>query len=210
MALHPSPSLAQLLATSPVPLWQGRQVPCLSTQPTGFAALDRSLPGGGWPLGTLIEILPTCFGVGEVSLLLPTLRALIETGRTLALIAPPYLPYAPAWHRHGVPLHSLVWLDVPREHNACWAAEQLLREGTLTLLWSTVTQSRPLRRLQLAAETGRSLAFLFRTHRALHQPSPAAVRVALSPEPHGVRIELFKVRGGPAAQLTVPLQWPCA
>jgi hypothetical protein len=31
---------------------------------TGFQALDERLPGGGWPIGALIEILPACKGNG--------------------------------------------------------------------------------------------------------------------------------------------------
>ena len=44
--------------------------------PTGFAALDERLPGGGWPRSGLIEILVSRFGVGELTLLLPVLAAL--------------------------------------------------------------------------------------------------------------------------------------
>jgi hypothetical protein len=204
------PTLQALLSASPVPLWQGRHFPPLSAQATGFALLDQHLPGGGWPLGTLIEILPACAGIGELSLLLPTLCAFTDAGRPVAFVAPPHLPYPPAFCGHGVPLKLCVWLDVPRDTDACWATEQLLREGALVLLWSAVTAQRPLRRLQLAAETGRSLAFLFRAQQALQQPSLAAVRVALYPDPQGVRTDLLKVRGGHAARLTVPLQWPCA
>ena len=42
----------------------------------GFAALDRYLPGGGWPLGPLIEVFVERYGVGELSLLMPALAAL--------------------------------------------------------------------------------------------------------------------------------------
>ena len=204
------PTLQSLLTASSVPLWQGRHFPSVAAQATGFAQLDEHLPGGGWPLGTLIEILPACAGIGELSLLIPTLRAFADAGRPVALVTPPYLPYPPAFYAHGIPLPSWVWLDVPRDTDACWAAEQLLREGALVLLWSAVTAQRALRRLQLAAEEGRSLAFLFRTQQVLQQPTLAAVRVALYPDPQGVRTELLKVRGGHAARLTVPLHWPCA
>ena len=203
-------TLQSLLSASPVPLWQGRQFPQVSAQATGFALLDQHLPGGGWPLGTLIEIVPVCPGIGELSLLIPTLRAFTGTGRPVALVTPPYLPYAPALRGHGGALASCLWLDVPRDTEACWATEQLLREGAMVLLWSTLTAQRPLRCLQLAAETGRSLAFLFRAPQALRQPSLAAVRLALYPDPQGVRTELLKVRGGHPARLTVPLPWPCA
>lgn len=47
--------------------------------PTGFAALDAELPGGGWPAGALIELLADRPGVGELSLLLPLLGATLRT-----------------------------------------------------------------------------------------------------------------------------------
>ncbi len=52
--------------------------------PTGFAALDRYLPGGGWPLGPLIEVFVERYGVGELSLLIPALAALTTRGGSRA------------------------------------------------------------------------------------------------------------------------------
>ena len=52
--------------------------------PTGFAALDRYLPGGGWPLGPLIEVFVERYGVGELSLLMPALAALTDDGGSRA------------------------------------------------------------------------------------------------------------------------------
>ncbi len=45
--------------------------------PSGFAALDREL-GGGWPTARLIELLCDRAGIGELSLLLPTMPKLIS------------------------------------------------------------------------------------------------------------------------------------
>jgi hypothetical protein len=45
---------------------------------SGFAALDREL-GGGWPTARLIELLCDRVGVGELSLLLPTMPKLISS-----------------------------------------------------------------------------------------------------------------------------------
>src|SRR5215471_3220273 len=73
--------------------------------PTGFAALDRYLPGGGWPLGPLIEVFVERYGVGELSLLMPALAALTAGGsrprKWVAWIAPPFVPYAPALQQRG-------------------------------------------------------------------------------------------------------------
>jgi hypothetical protein len=46
--------------------------------PSGHAQLDAQLPGGGWPRGTLTEILHAGTGLGEVSLLFGALKAVAE------------------------------------------------------------------------------------------------------------------------------------
>ena len=56
--------------------------------PSGFAALDAVLPGGGWPHGQLVELLYDDPGIGELSLLAPALSAQARAGRTCAWILP--------------------------------------------------------------------------------------------------------------------------
>jgi hypothetical protein len=46
-----------------------------ATRPTGHAVLDAVLPGGGWPVGALVEVLQPQAGQGEWRLLLPALGA---------------------------------------------------------------------------------------------------------------------------------------
>ncbi len=198
--------LERLLRESRV-LWRGRELSRSPARTTGFAALDERLPGGGWPIGALIEIFGACEGLGELSLLLPFMRTLSIEKRAVALIAPPHIPYAPALVRAGIRLSSLVWIHPGTEENARWSAEQFLREGLggAALLWSNPHSDRALRRLQLAAETGHATAFLYRPIAALTHSSPAALRLALFPNNGSTRIELLKVRGARAGQLTLPL-----
>jgi cell division inhibitor SulA/protein ImuA len=66
-------------------LWRGSQLARAHGKyvDTGYAALSVELPGGGWPLGTLVELLVQQPGVGEVRLLqpaLPTYIQLVTTG----------------------------------------------------------------------------------------------------------------------------------
>ena len=51
--LHPAP-MPELKG-----VWRASQLGAqgLSTVDTGFAALNAVLPGGGWPVGSLIELL---------------------------------------------------------------------------------------------------------------------------------------------------------
>ncbi|MFL6605694.1 MAG: translesion DNA synthesis-associated protein ImuA [Steroidobacteraceae bacterium] len=200
--------LERLLRDSPH-VWRGETTARVEVRPSGYAALDARLPGGGWPIGALIEIAPTCDGLGEISLALPALRSWCREGRNVAFVHPPYTPYAPALARHGLALDSVLWIAADRDEDARWAAEQLLREGAAAvLLWSANQEDRALRRLQLAAEGGRACAFLYRSPSMLSSASPAAVRIALSAAGEEVRADIVKVRGGHPQALTFSLRPP--
>ena len=161
---------------------------------TGHAALDAVLPGGGWPSASLLELLLPMDGVGELRLLLPTLVRLAQQGRGLLMVAPPYLPYAPALAAAGIDLDRLLVLRA-EGRDALWAAEQALRSGACgaVLCWPNAADDRALRRLSVAAEQGDALGFAFRPLRALQQPSPAALRMEVMP---GERVRVHKCRGG--------------
>lgn len=165
---------------------------------SGHEALDALLPGGGWPVGTLIELLVDAIGIGELGLLLPALRALALSGRCLVWIAPPYVPYAPALVQQQVPLSQVVWIRTERPREALWATEQALRCPAVgaVLGWSAHIVDRSLRRLQLAAESGHTLGILHRPTTAARESSPAALRLQLQPQVDGLTIEVKKSRGG--------------
>jgi hypothetical protein len=178
---------------------------------SGFAELDAALPGGGWPRGALTELLPEKMGIGELSLLLPALAGLETAAGWIALVAPPWLPHAPAWQAVGLS-RLLVVRTAPRE--AAWACEQLLASGALSALvaWLPQVEGKTLRRLQLALEGQASLAFIFRPASAAGHASPAALRLALTAGEQGLAVSILKRRGPPLAQpftLAVPrpLAW---
>ena len=81
---------------------------------------------------------------------------------------------------------------------ATWAFEQSLGSGAcdIALAWAKRPRAKEIRRLQLAAERGRALGVLFRPQQAARESSYAALRMTLSPSPHGVRVTLLKSRGG--------------
>ncbi|HET9864427.1 MAG TPA: translesion DNA synthesis-associated protein ImuA [Steroidobacteraceae bacterium] len=205
------PQLQELLAHPSV--WRGRSRAAVATLSTGFAALDAGLPGGGWPRHGLVEILTPRPGVGELYLLLPALAALSQAtpARWCAWISPPYEPYAPALESHGVALDRLLIVRAAPSAVA-WSFEQALRSGAcgMALAWLPRASPRAIRRLQLAAEQGRSLGVLFRDRQAARQASPAMLRVSLEPETgrHGARLSLIKSRGGSRAP--VELTWTAA
>lgn len=202
-------SLQALLRSSPH-VWRGGETARVIARSSGYAALDARLPGGGWPIGALIEIAPKSDGCGELRLTLPALKSWCQDGKSVAFVRPPHVPYAPALARHGLTLSSLLWVAADTDKDACWAAEQLLRDGAAAvLLWSSAREDRALRRLQLAAETGKACAFLYRPP-VLSSASPAALRIGLSAVAGGINLDLVKVRGGQPGKLVLPLPRPAA
>ena len=184
-------------------VWKGRPAaPPASVHPTGLAALDAVLPSGGWPEAALSEILVAQQGVGELRLVWPTLARLSAAGERIVLVAPPYTPYPHAWQNAGVDLRQLSVIQAD-ERDALWAAEQCLRSGSCgaVLCWPRKADDRALRRLQVAAETGQTLAFAWRAMGEAINPSPAALRLAV--EPHQVRV--LKCRGGLAHPAPIAL-----
>lgn len=97
MSAAPDPLLAR------ADVWRGQRI--RAPQPTlasGHAALDAALPGGGWPLGVLVEVCSAYVGLGETSLLLPALASLTRARRWVAWVDPPGLLDAPALVEAGV------------------------------------------------------------------------------------------------------------
>ena len=179
-------------------LWRGQDnpPPPPSRHATGFTALDDALPAGGWPEASLVEILFSADGLGELSLLLPTLAALSSDDRPVLVVAPPYRVYAPAWQAAGLRLSQLHVLDA-NPKDALWAMEQALRAGCCgaVLGWPMQADDNSLRRLQVAAETGQTPGFAFRPMGALSNPSPAALRLSLRGTESHPELRILKCRG---------------
>jgi cell division inhibitor SulA/protein ImuA len=165
---------------------------------TGCAELDTVLPHGGWQSGTIVELMPAHTGIGELQLLMPALARISNTDRHIALIAPPYIPFAPALQQQGVRLERLLIVNAAKNADALWAAEQTLRCKSFgaVVAWPTAIKDRDVRRLQLASEAGRSVGFLYRAPAAAIDASPAAVRLKLQRDSRDhLQVEVLKCRG---------------
>ena len=171
------------------------------TIPTGHVALDRELPGGGWPVGTLSEVLHESVGIGEVGFLAGALARASAGDRLIAWINPPHLPYAPALAQAGIALDRCLIVRPARSEDALWSAEQVLKSGACgaALLWFPAVKNQYawLRRLQMAAEAGRSLAIHFRGIADESQSTPAHLRVVVTREAGILRARIPKRRGPP-------------
>nr|WP_315233090.1 translesion DNA synthesis-associated protein ImuA [uncultured Albidiferax sp.] len=170
-----------------------------ATVASGHAALDAVLPGGGWPCGSLTELLQTQAGVHEWRLLLPALRSVPGT---VVLVASPHLPNLPALACQGLALPSVLCIQADTPADQLWAAEQALRcrdVGAL-LVWLGQARSEQLRRLQMAAQSANQqqapLVFAFRPLAQQYESSPAPLRIRLGSAPgHRLELGVLKRRG---------------
>jgi protein ImuA len=194
--LHPSLWLASQLAHS--------ATRCVDT---GHAALSGQLPGGGWPTGTLIDLLPQQPGIGELRLLRPALQKVAS--KRIVLLQPPHPPQALALAAMGLQPSQLVWIRSSRSTDALWAAEQVLRSGSCgaLLFWQSHARGETLRRLHLAAQSAETLFFMMRPLAAAQDSSPAPLRLSLRPAVGGIELGFIKRRG---PQRDAPLFLPLA
>ena len=205
-ALHPS-------------LWRASQLARARTRcvDTGHPSLSNQLPGGGWPMGTMVDLLLQQNGIGEMRLLAPALRDV--AGRRVVLLQPPHAPQALALAGLGLLPASVIWIRAERTGDMMWAAEQVLRSGSCgaLLFWpdqvgSGSARYRPvradnLRRLHLAAQAGETLFFMMRPLAAAADSSPAPLRLSLTPARGGINVGFVK-RQGPVRDepLFLPMQ----
>lgn len=180
------------------------------TLATGHAVLDAQLPGGGWPLGALVEVLQDFAGQLEWQLLLPALAARVrQHPGPVVLVGAPYLPFTPALAMGGVPAERWLWVDAPRPDQRLWACEQALRctEVAAVLAWLPAVQPSALRRLHLAAQAQGPLLFALRGTAVQGESTPASLRlrIGLAPASEQMQVHLLKRRGPPLLQ---PLMLP--
>jgi protein ImuA len=200
-------------------LWRAGQmaVRVTPTASTGWPILDAELPGGGWPLAGLTELLATPAS-GELALLAPWLQALVHLdagGHELLWVAAPGRPCITALQALGLAPQRLVHVTPATSADAAWATEQALRAGSCAaVLWwqgQAVTNT-ALRRLHLAAQAGATPLIALRPTTARTLSSPAPLRLACTPQAgRQLAIEVFKRRGPPmGAPLILALPWPAS
>jgi protein ImuA len=175
--------------------------------PTGHAALDAQLPGGGWPVGNLVEVLQQWAGPHVWQLLMPALvQAIRKQPGPVVLVNAPFEPFGPSLLAQGLPAERLLCVKADKPGARLWAAEQVLRcaDVAALLAWLPQARSAELRRLHMAAQQHGRLLFVFRGLDARHEASPARLRLLLG----GVdtlELHIVKRRGPP---LETPLALP--
>jgi protein ImuA len=177
----------------------------VQVQATGDASLDAQLPGGGWPVGAMTEVLQPPGVYSEWRLLLP---ALARCGQgPVVMVGAPQVPFAPALAAQGLQAQRLLWITAQGASQRLWATEQALRcaEVDAVLVWLSASRGNPvrsdqLRRLQMAASEHSKLLFVMRPDSAQTDASPALLRVQVAPAAEqggdvALQVHILKRRG---------------
>jgi len=191
-------------------------------QLSGHDELDQLLYGG-WPEAGLVELNYSHQGIGELRLLWPLLKQRQETEKKSkkdtkqaslqVWVNPPAGVHSQALAQAGINLQQLVIVQCANPKEALWAAEQSLQSGCCryVVLWQQHMRTSEAKRLQWAAKDNDALLFWLRESSTDRSGLPISARLALSPCPQGIRVEVSKLQGQwPPAGRTIPLNghWP--
>jgi protein ImuA len=197
----PAPSSGLVL---PPQVWRGCELAQAqeSTLPSGHAALDAQLPGGGWPLGSLVEVLQQERQQHVWQLVGPALaQAMQVRGEPAVLVNAPYQPFGPSLRALGIVPERLLCVQADQAAARLWAAEQSLRcaDVCAVLAWLPQARSEDLRRLHLGAQATEKLLVVFRPVLARHQATPARLRLLVQGA-EAMEVSILKRRGPPLLQ----------
>jgi protein ImuA len=176
----------------------------------GVTVVDRLLPSGGLRRGMLLEwvaasesrraaeqqsrrgykqnvdycsaALPLCCS-STMTLGLLSAREACREGGVLVVIDRWQTFYPPAAAAWGINLDRLIVVHPQNARDELWSAVQALRSPAVAAMWAAIDRldSRAFRRLQLAAQAGRTLGVLVRPASAREQPSWADVTLGIRP-----------------------------
>ncbi len=186
----------------PAAVWRADALgaPVQHTWPSGFAALDAELPGGGWPGHALTELLSPHAGALEWRLLGPLLARLAAEGRDTLLVGPPQPPHPPGLCQLGVPARHLVWLCAQSPAERLWSTEQLIKAnpGGAVLAWLPQARPEQIRRLQVLAAGCETPVFVCRPEAVAREASAAPLRLRVRVAAGwGLTLDVIKRKGPP-------------
>lgn len=180
----------------------GRQPP-----PLGIAPLEKLLPEGRLPDGSLVELLSASEGAGTWTLALVMAKHVCGADRVLVIVDGQDCFYPPAAARLGIDLDRSIVVHPRNRRDTVLAMNLSLRCSAIGAVVGAIDPLSTLdaRRLQLAAEAGGSVGFLFRPRRALRTPSFANLRLMISPvvtpsAARCLRVEVVRCRAGKSGQ----------
>jgi len=181
----------------------------LSVLRTGLAPVDALLPGGGFPLGQVVEL----WGEAASGRTRLAFRAVAEAHRALRLAAwvdGPGTLYPPALPPLGVRLDQLLVVRTQEPRQLCWSALQLLRSGAFAVVGLDLTQTRvrlsppeSRRLVEAAARSGGLLLLLT----PVEAPADGTLRLRVTAQgAAGLRLEVVRSRQGSMSR-AVEVPW---
>ncbi len=145
---------------------------------SGCPAMDACLPGGGYALGSMVELVHggggcrhaemPVRGVGTLSLAMRLGMEAMAGGKYMVLIDHQRQFYIPGVLGLGVPSERLIVLQPKTDADAIWGIDQSLRNTAVGAVVAMLhrLEDRVARRLQLATEQGGGLGILVRDAQA--------------------------------------------
>jgi protein ImuA len=177
-------------------------------RPLGLAGIDRALPGGGLPRGSLHELQGEPGRGAALGFAAALLGRLLADGGHGLWIGPRDELFGPGLAELGLPPERLLVVRARARAARLWALEEALHSPGLVAALAEIDRLSLIqsRRLQLAAESRGVCALLLRPHAAGASPSVAATRWRITPlgseapgralGPPRWRLELIRCRGG--------------
>jgi len=190
-------------------VWQFRKFVCPPHfRKTGYGLLDEILPGGGWPLHGLTEILAERVGMGALRLVLPAIAKVTSMKKKVICVDPPYVPYPSSLLSEGLDLSNFIVIEPSSKFDSTDCETLKIYEDVLkfencsiALIWLSKMSFKDSRRLQLAALSGKTWGIIFRPMdaAALSSSSPLKIGLEVLSLNSGIRnlkIRILKARGG--------------
>lgn len=181
-------------------VWHGSELGHCTNKvsPSGWAELDAELPGGGWPLQSVTEVLAAQPSVLEWRLLAPALKKACSSGGQVVVVGPPRHPHLPGLQHVGLDERQFVWVKAEMPAERLWVTEQLIKANAAAAVvaWLPQVRQEQLRRLQVCSLACDGLVFLCRPEAARHEASAAPLRVHASVAADWeLKLHVFKRRG---------------
>lgn len=194
-------------------LLQGIKMPSsVTTRFPGLDAVEAAFPNAVFPTGAIHEFLNAMpeHAAASNGFIAGLLATLMQNGGVCLWISASRILFPPALRAFGVEPDRIIFVDLKREKDVLWAAEEALKCGGLA---AVVAEMREInfaqsRRLQLAVEKSRVTGFILRSDPGKISATACVARWKITPVPSvleedmpGVgfprwNVELLKVRNG--------------
>ena len=148
---------------------------------SGCDVLDDMLPTGGWPKAGVVELIVPDDYAEAIDLVMPALRRLSQQGRWITLVTPPLPSRAAVFTDREINASRVLQVNPHPGRSGLWTVESMLRSGdsAALLAWPGCDTELMDKRLQKAAEQGKSLCVLFRYASLATHPSGIDVRLRI-------------------------------